>query len=242
MTHLKQINRPELFLPELFGSQQCESTFRQFRSLSSTYSTVINCTVKEAALRLSKIQLQNEIMHTTSKNYVYPRLKTQSGEPQHNQNLPSIEEIHEEIESCMKDAIATAKEFNLIDNRCAKNIECKINPHTATLSKLKKSQAILTPNRVNIEQLDISNIKLKDYTGKLKSMDIDSTSPYVAIVQHSGLRTIIKKTSLCWLLRGDCEKVSSDRLMRVRYTPKTQRDLLRNSKQRTKKKKNKFKR
>lgn len=242
IVHLKQIDQPELFLPELFGSQQCESTFRQFRSMSSTYSTVINCTVKEAALRLSKIQLQNEIMHATSKNYVYPRLKTEFDKPQCKQNLPSIEEIHEEIKSCMNDAIVTAKKFNLIDNRSAKNIECKINPHTATSSKLKKSQEVLAPNRVNTKQLDISNIKLKDYTGNLKNLDIDETSPYVAIVQHSGVRAIIKKTSLCWLLRGDCEKVSSDRLLRVRYTPRTQRDQLRNLKQRTKKKKYKCKR
>lgn len=235
MVHLKSINKPELFLPELYGSQQCESIFRQFRSLSSTYSTVINCTLKEAASRLSKIELQNEIMATTSKNYVYPRLKTQPEELQYDQiDLPSKEEIYAEIESCQKDAIATARKFNLTDNRCAKIIECRINSHTAALSKQKKPQVVLTPNR-NIEQLNISNIKLKDYSGKLKSIDIDDVSPYVEILRYDGTRTIIKKMSLCWLLRQDCQKLSSDRLLRVRHTTRKQRlQAGRNPKQKNK--------
>lgn len=199
MVHLKEINRPELFLPHLFDSQQCESTFRQFRSLSSTYSTVINCTFKEAASRLSKIQLQNEIMHNISENYVYPRLKTQSEKPQCNRSdLPTIEEIIAEMKNCQNDAIATSRKFNLIDKRCAKNIECRIK-RAATLNQLNKPQKILTANRMNIEHLDISNIQLKDYTGKLKNTAIN-VSPYVEIMRDNGLRTIIKKTSLCWLL------------------------------------------
>lgn len=32
---------PQLFLPSLFSSQPCESTFRQFRSMSTTYSTQV---------------------------------------------------------------------------------------------------------------------------------------------------------------------------------------------------------
>lgn len=34
-------NVPHLFLPALFSSQPCESTFRQFRSMSTTYSTQV---------------------------------------------------------------------------------------------------------------------------------------------------------------------------------------------------------
>lgn len=224
MLHLKESNQSELFLPELFGSQPCESTFRQFRALSSTYSTVINCTLKEAASRLSKIQLQNEIMHVTSKNYVYPRLKAKFERMQNNHfDLPSKEAIYAEIERCQKDAIAMAKKFNLIDSRCPKNIGCKINLHTVASSTRKKSRAILTPNPVNIEHLDISNIKLKNYTGKLKNMDIDDVSPFIEIFCDDGKRTIIKKTSLCWLLREDYQKLSSDRLMRVRHTTRKKR-------------------
>lgn len=63
MIHLKTINRPDLFLPHLFESQPCESIFRQIRSFTTTYSTVTNSTVKEAMSRISKIQLQNDVIH-----------------------------------------------------------------------------------------------------------------------------------------------------------------------------------
>lgn len=72
------------------------------------------------------------------------------------------------------------KKFYLIDNRCAKNIECKIKLHTTTSSKVKKHNISLTPNRLNIQHLDFNNIKLKDYSGKLKNIDIDEASPYLA--------------------------------------------------------------
>lgn len=58
ITHLKKINRTELFLPHLFESLVGEGIFRQFRSFTTTYSTVTNCTVKDAESRISKIQFQ----------------------------------------------------------------------------------------------------------------------------------------------------------------------------------------
>lgn len=56
LLHLIEIDKPEYFRPFLFESQPCESTFRQFRSFTSTYSTVINCSLKESISRVSKIQ------------------------------------------------------------------------------------------------------------------------------------------------------------------------------------------
>ncbi|XP_055308274.1 uncharacterized protein LOC129572356 [Sitodiplosis mosellana] len=220
MVHLKETNQPQLFLPNLFESQQCESTFRQFRSLSSTYSTVVNCTLKEAAARISKIQLQNDIMHGTSEHFVFPRLKKKSEFVEYNHfDLPSKDEIYSEIENCQKDAIKTAKEFGLIGKRSAKTFECKINPHETKHTQAKRSDPILNV-RKNIAELDLNNIKLKDYTGKLKDTNFDLTSPYVEILSDDGEQTIVKKTSLCWLLREDCHKLSSDRLLRVRHPTK----------------------
>lgn len=74
IAYLKHNDMPELFLPHLYESQPCESIFRQFRSFTPTYSTVANCTVKEAESRISKIQLQNDIINEISPFFVYPRL------------------------------------------------------------------------------------------------------------------------------------------------------------------------
>lgn len=243
MVHLNDINRPELFLPELYQSQDCESTFRQLRSMSSTYSTVVNCTLKEAASRVSKIQLQYEIMHSNSQKFVFPRLKVNSDSINDNKlKLPSKHEIYSEIESCQRDAIIIAKKFGLVGERCTKKIACKIKPHTIKLGIPRKNQKKIesTPKTGNkITQLDLNNIKLKNYTGKLSEIDVDVYSPYVMILSDDGKETIVKKTSLCWLLRDDCRKLSSDRLMRVRHTARKPRVLVNKSKHQQKHKQQK---
>lgn len=221
MVNLKETNRPHLFLPELFSSQPCESMFRQFRSFSSTFSTVINCTVKEASSRISKIQLQNEIMNALSKNFVFSGLKKSSQCENNNQfNLPSKLEIFAEIEKCQQTAVRTAKEFGLITRKPSLNYVCKLKPHTLQMKGIKvnrrKPNDISELQREKYAQIDLNNIKLRDYSGKLNAVDIGPTSPYVEILDDYGKQTITRKTSLCWLLRNDCQKLSSDRMVRVR--------------------------
>lgn len=219
--HLRDTDQQEMFLPELFGSQQCESTFRQFRSMTSTYSTVVNCTVKESAARISKIQLQNEIMHTLSKNFVFPRLKHQSNtSDQRHFELPSNEEIFAEVENCQKNAIDTAKQFGLITQRSKKIYTCEINQLQS--KKITTNPMLDSKPKVQYQyaRLNLNNIKLKDYSGILKEAAADITSPYVTVQGDNGIQTIVKKTSLVWLLREDCQKLSSDRLVRVRHAVK----------------------
>lgn len=47
---------------------------------------------------------------------------------------------------------------------------------------------------------------------------MNETSSYVEVFRDNfkQKRIIVKKTSLCWLLRGDCVRLSSDRLERVK--------------------------
>lgn len=47
LLHLKKINKPEFFKPELLDSQQCEKFYSQLRSLTTTFATKANCPVKE---------------------------------------------------------------------------------------------------------------------------------------------------------------------------------------------------
>lgn len=226
---VKLSDRPHLFLPELFSSQPCESTFRQFRSFSSTYSTVINSTVKESISRISKIQLQNEIMNTLSKNFTFPGLKTPSvTEDSNTFDLPSISDIINEIENCQRDAISTAKECGLISRKPAKNYACNLKPHSLISNERVKSlkpDPILLLQRLKYAQFDLSNIKLKNYEYKFDINEIDESSPYVSVVDDAGKQTIVKKTSLCWLLRDDCQKLSTDRSIRVRGEKKIQSTL-----------------
>lgn len=58
---LTEQNSLEQFVPWLYSSQPCESFYRNLRSMSTTGSTIVNCTVLEAFHKLKRIQLQQDI-------------------------------------------------------------------------------------------------------------------------------------------------------------------------------------
>lgn len=223
---LKKNNMSAFFLPDLFESQPCESMFRQFRSLTTTYSTVTNCTVKEATSRISKIQLLNEITHNTTSHFVYPRyIKNRDTETRNNFELPTAKEIFHEITKCEIDAIATAKKFKLItiaENK--KKYVCKINPFKPKINNVFTGQN-LQPNIIidkhMFKQSYFKNIQLKDFSGKINPDEINENDPYVQVQCDENKKVIVKKTSLCWLLATDTRKLSSDRLYRVKLSTKS---------------------
>lgn len=73
LLYLKEIDKPELFKPHMFDSQQCEIFYSQLRSFTTTFSTKANCTVKEIMSRINKIQLQNHISSGTVSEFVFPK-------------------------------------------------------------------------------------------------------------------------------------------------------------------------
>lgn len=225
MLHLKEINRPEWFLPHLFESQPCESMFRQFRSFTSTYSTVTNCTVKEAILRISKIQLQNDIMHGTSSHFTYPRLnkqqKSNNSFPYENIDLPSKVEIVAEIQNCQRDAIAKAKDMGLIQSKKNIKFSCQVPEYTGGCGRTHKKRNTKYTS-APLDPPNFNNIQLKNFADKLNG-EILATGPYVEIITDDNKRIVVKKTSLCWLWKTESKKLSNDRLLRVQYSVKQKR-------------------
>lgn len=214
--HLREINKPELFLPHLFGSQQCESIFRQMRSMTSTFSTIANCSTKEALSRLSKIQLQNDIMQMTSGSFKYPRLGTNTD----NSNifpLPSLNQICNVIEQCAADAIELALDFNLITSDELNEedlLYCKIRPilNPPQMKITTDTKPLIHKKPLKIS--DFNGITLQNFATKKNS--IDKTSPFVELnFNDKTKRVVVKKSSFVWLLRKDCQRISSDRLRRV---------------------------
>lgn len=112
LLHLREIDKPEFFCPFRYESQACESTFRQLRSFTTTYSTVVNCSLKESTSRVSKIHLQNQIVQSST-HFVYPRAKKSFTQPV-NFQLPTKEKIYNEIQFCKKLAEKTAVNLGLI--------------------------------------------------------------------------------------------------------------------------------
>lgn len=133
--------------------------------------------------------------------------------------LPSPEEIINEIVFCEKNAIVTATKLGLItkENSRRRNTVCKINPYTAKVGCITKQMNSLCVNEKRLVKMpDPRNIQLKDYSGKLKCSTVDERSGYAELQSATGRKIIVRKTSLCWLLRNESRKVSSDRLLRVR--------------------------
>lgn len=48
-----------LFLPWLYSSQPCEEIFRKVRSMTTTYSTIVNFSLLELIRRLNRVQALN---------------------------------------------------------------------------------------------------------------------------------------------------------------------------------------
>lgn len=224
IAYLNKINHPEWFLPHLFGSQQCEGTFRQLRSLTSTFSTVANCSTKEALARLSKIQMLNEVIQITSPQFKYPRNDSAKNANTISE-FPTFEEILKEIENCAADAIDTALEFNLItkkdidENAINDILSCRINPYSPKPAAQSTPKATLNPKILKLSDFD--GLTLKNFSSTKNC--IDKSSPFVEFkFDNNTKRVVVKKTSLCWLLRKDWQRMSSDRLRRVQFSLKTE--------------------
>lgn len=233
LIYLKEKNMPQLFKPELFSSQPCESLFRMVRSFTSTYSTVANCSVKEILERINKIQLQTDIATHNAEHFVFPRMNASSVTANIKIELPTQKEIYEQIEKCKTKAIQYATEIGLITRKSKNvNVTCKVLPYVSKVTKERSNNSqiySIINDECLYEKFRISMLlnsgSYKNYADKFLNVAVGETSPYVEMDQikmNKNKRIIMKKTFLCWLLRTNCQKLSSDRLARVKSKIKMQ--------------------
>lgn len=217
MLNLKKNGYTKLFLPHLYGSQACESMFRQIRSLTSVFNTVTNCSVRDLINRMNRIELQGEIAFTS--DFVYPRIKKLSESSSENLfELPTKEQIIEQIEQCREDAIQFALKIGLLKRNQISlfSFGCKIPPLSLKSNTWKKMDESATENFISRENLICpETLALKNFADKFIDKIVPVESPYVEI-PFSRNRKVIKKSSMVWLLRAESVKLSNDRLLRVR--------------------------
>lgn len=230
MVQLREKGLDHLFLPLMFGSQQCESIFRQIRSMTSTYSTVTNCSLLEIVNRISKIELQNEIMHVKCKRFNFPRLGVQSSTyyPRLDRNgvdqtkvraqLPSQQDIIKEIELAKLEAIEYAESLGM-RVKIPTNHSCVIpKPKRSRVEQsnagISQSETAIATQDEDILQL-FGGMDLTQYAEKIDPNSIDVSGPYVKVKNRNGKILCIQKHTLCWLLSKTTTKLSSDRTIRV---------------------------
>lgn len=218
MLDLGNTNSHSSFQPNLLESQPCEAMFRQLRSMSTVYSTVTNCTLREVLDRLNRIELQSEIAATT--NFVFPRIKSTDSAPFVDCELPTKDNICNQIEQCKKNAITFAISIGLMKkNQKSKiDLKCEISPltfKTTTSDDVNYNESTQDHSIRNMKLIQFETLTLKNYTEKFVDTFVPEKSHFVEVPGFRN-RKIIKKSSLVWLLRADSVKLSSDRLLRVR--------------------------
>lgn len=102
MIKCRDLDKPELFLPSQTGSQQCESTFRTWRSMTTTFFTAINFDMKELLQKIKRLFFMEKIA-TSDINFNFARQNKKSSTfiPK---NLPTNDEINQIVRGAWDEA------------------------------------------------------------------------------------------------------------------------------------------
>lgn len=209
---------PELFLPTLFTSQTCESTFRQMRSMTTINWTRINFSLLELFHIASRIELVNDIVHyrLNEQNVIFPRIKNCSKQYQ-SFALPSDDTIQNILCQAQKRALLDASKFGM-------HLELSEIMH-CPLSQVTLKEVNNIAENIDIESEDenlgseeqtYSCASLRDYARD--DMQVDNDSKFVQVFNDDGTSKCVLKSTLLWLMTESKDKLSKDRLSRVRGT------------------------
>lgn len=224
---------PEMFCPTMFSSQMCEKLFRIAQSMTSTYSTVINFSIKDLLYRIDRFKQTNTIMNDLSGVFKFPRqdkkmLKTESVLTYEIIENLNVKEI---IELALKNAIENTNKLGMkiendthwkfiniplqiVDDNKFDDTEreidndCSINIGSTNVEDVDNS--ILFDNSDNFK---LESLELKDFSKQVSQKSITEDSPFIEIKVNDKIM-IVKKSSYCWLLDECKGKVSTDRLQR----------------------------
>ncbi|XP_031357928.1 uncharacterized protein LOC116181664 isoform X2 [Photinus pyralis] len=108
------------FATWLFSSQPCEQIFRATRSLTSTYSTIVNFSLMEMLNRINKIETIVSIMSDLRDTFVFPREGSSRMGTAHNSIgivFPCDEEIESVCMTALQEAINDCKLLGIYNDR-----------------------------------------------------------------------------------------------------------------------------
>lgn len=120
---------PKFFCPDLYASQPCEKTFRQVRSFTSTFSTVVNFNMLDVIHRIKKVQLQSDIIADWKDDIKFPRFeKKMSANENYSNTIDGLnrETIRNEIEKAKHFVTRDLKNFGIDTSKL--NFHCQVKP------------------------------------------------------------------------------------------------------------------
>lgn len=217
--NLKERKMDQLFLPHLFESQPCESFFRKIRSMTGAYSTVTNCSIKEMLGRINRIRFLDE--SALNSEIGFPRIKkTQTYMNRNEHTLPMLKDVYNTIERARSEALDFALEIGLFNKNNVRHIPmaCPIRPLRFKVKPTEQTNEAIEEDEMFLRsrsELEFESLLLPNYSDKFIEKDVPESSQYAKVFLSNGTRSIVKKGALCWLLRPNPNKLSSDRLHRV---------------------------
>ncbi|XP_031349112.1 uncharacterized protein LOC116175142 isoform X1 [Photinus pyralis] len=251
----KFYSEPHLFQPWLWSSQPCEKLFRATRSMTSTFSTVVNFSMLGILQRLHKFHKINEIMSEIDDEINFPRENTRKMGSQTPMEetiyIPSINEIADIVSNAKQAAVNDIQSLGITiesnewetvsilhvtdltssepEENTSKEAENEADfmydiPNSSGLNNCDdmsenedRDEDILENLTKLSKEIGTSELNLKDYSkneakkeARRKNNDCDPCVKYEA----NGKILNIRKTTLCWLLSKNIDRISSDRLLR----------------------------
>lgn len=208
-------DKPDFFLPTLFTSQTCEKTFRQMRSMTSINWTRINFSLLELFHIASRIELINEIVHykLNGKNVVFPRTQQNNLKSNPSFPLPTDDEIQNILHQAQQEALADASKLGMY-LELSDIIQCPLI--RVPLKELDNVKQNVSDERPVAKESIFTCNSLRDYTRD--DIQLDGDSKFIQVFNDDGTSKCVLKSSVLWLLTQSQEKLSKDRLSRVRGT------------------------
>ncbi|KAK3908792.1 Cell adhesion molecule 2 [Frankliniella fusca] len=188
---------PHLFRPWLYSSQPCESLFRMFRGMSTTFNTVVNFSMLDMIYRLRRIDFMAEAYKANEYAVNMKLIKhplrqippSTMAQVVHESSLESEEIDDEEIDNDVAETNEDIGEALESDSE----EETEINEDLAISS---------SP----------TSIRMYD------NIEVTPTSPFVRVKLDNGDKTVIRKSTYCWRLSCGDTKLSSDRVVKFKST------------------------
>lgn len=162
---------PESLRIWLAGSQACEQLFRLLRSMTPTFSTIVNFSLKGIMDKIHKLQYVSA--SECDDNIIFPRVKRRllhlKEESERTFSIPSVEEMTEEIIEAKLDAIQICKSCDMDlssyeDKDLVKNVEKVVqgaieHDHESSESSLLEADNSSSPNEVTMTREEVVSIK-----------------------------------------------------------------------------------
>lgn len=218
--------------PWLMGSQECEKLFRKLRSMSSTFSTVVNMSILDLLYRLKRIQILSSAKENLE-DYIFPNEKSDVPASNFNEENISLDEIIKIVTEAKGKAIIDAcklgmyvdadfDECNPVSFKYIQDIHEEPNS-----SNEETEDENITPQELENEEneeileelLNIDHEALQS----IKSLDVKNYEE-IPLIKQKGFVQLkfkektytIRKSTLVWMLTKENVRVSSDRLFRFK--------------------------